>query len=134
MELQDGEEEEGEEEGVGGGVGGGGGGVAGEGQTEIIGHRVAIQYLAEVNRYLRSLPVSVLKTPMGKEVAVSEAISSNMLVMAGIPQQFRKRKAESMAGGLGGENGANGSGGGGGGSGGVADTGADIAVYTSRFL
>ncbi|RPB08692.1 DDE-domain-containing protein [Morchella conica CCBAS932] len=110
MELQDGEEEEGEEEGVGGG------------------------YLAEVNRYLRSLPVSVLKTPMGKEVAVSEAISSNMLVMAGIPQQFRKRKAESMAGGLGGENGANGSGGGGGGSGGVADTGADIAVYTSRFL
>ncbi|KAI5838358.1 hypothetical protein DFP73DRAFT_564743 [Morchella snyderi] len=116
---------------------------AGEGQTEIIGHRVAIQYLAEVNRYLRSLPVSVLKTPMGKEVAVSEAISSNMLVMAGIPQQFRKRKAESMAGGLGGggENGASsgaGAGAGGvgvvGGGGVAADAGTDIAVYTSRFL
>lgn len=53
---------------------------------QIISHKVAIQYLAEVNRYLRSLPVSELKTPLGKEISVPGAIESNALVMAGIPQ------------------------------------------------
>lgn len=54
--------------------------------SQIISHKLAIQYLAEVNRYLRSLPVSELKTPLGKEISVTGAIESNALVMAGIPQ------------------------------------------------
>lgn len=53
---------------------------------QIISHKLAIQYLVEVNRYLRSLPVSELKTPLGKEISVPGAIESNALVMAGIPQ------------------------------------------------
>lgn len=53
---------------------------------EIISHKVAIQYLAEVNRYLRSLPVSELKTPLGREISVPSAIESNSMVMASIPQ------------------------------------------------
>jgi hypothetical protein len=53
---------------------------------EIINGQTAIKYLAQVNRYLRSLPETELRAPQGRTILARGAVESNSRIISGIFQ------------------------------------------------